>query len=159
MGSQPPDSTLGVKSICFTATSHDRHGVSNDRLFHRLFNRLFRRTSKTTLKLYATDSLLGESTGGLWIPITKGQQRGKRSMWWRHRGWKLGISVSYHSRDGWHHRASVVAADDRSISNHIMDLFFLLASRVNEILLCEVIHSDSDVSDRVCEVTALVRRG
>ena len=56
---------------------NERHGVSNHRRLDSLLNCLFRHRSKKTSKLCDTGPLWGESTGDRWIPLTKGQQRGK----------------------------------------------------------------------------------
>ena len=50
---------------------HD--GVSNPRRFDCLLNRFFRAHVKENIRAPRHWSLLGEFTGGRWIPRTKGQ--------------------------------------------------------------------------------------
>ena len=54
-----------------------RPSISNHRQLHCLFRRIFRRVSKKIRKFCITGPLWGESAGDRWIPLTKGQQRGK----------------------------------------------------------------------------------
>ena len=56
---------------------NERDGVSNHRHLGCLLNGLFRRRSKKTSKIRVIDPLCWEFTGDRWIPLTKGQLRGK----------------------------------------------------------------------------------
>ena len=57
---------------------HNEHdGISNHQPRDCLFNHSFRRRSKKTSKLHVTGLCVGEFTGERWIPLTKGQLRGK----------------------------------------------------------------------------------
>ena len=59
-------------------TSHERHGVPNNRQLDCLFNRLFKLTTKTTWNHRISGSLWWESTSYRWIPFTNGQLSGAR---------------------------------------------------------------------------------
>ena len=80
-----------VKTVLFlffliiTLTTHEHHGASNHRPIDSLFNSLLRLTSKKTSKLRHW-AFVRESTGDQWVPLTKGQQRRKRSISRRHHG-------------------------------------------------------------------------
>ena len=70
-------------------------GFRTNRTCDRTHNRLFRRRSKKTSKLHFTCPLWGEFTGHQWIPLIKGQYRGKyfhlmTSSWC----WEITISIS-----------------------------------------------------------------
>ena len=64
--------TVVILGLILQWRHNERHSVSNHQYLDCLLNRLFRLTSKKTSKLCVTGSW-GESTGDLWIPLTKGQ--------------------------------------------------------------------------------------
>ena len=90
---------------------NERDGVSNHRHLYRLLNRLFRRRSKKHLSSATLAIVRGIHR---WIPLTKGQWRGKYiSIWWRHHGysrlcvfvtmpWKWKLSWCQLFRHWWH---------------------------------------------------------
>ena len=67
----------GHEGKTITVTSHEVYGASHNRSFVCLFNSLLRLTSKETSKLCHW-AFVRESIGDRWIPLTKGQERGKR---------------------------------------------------------------------------------
>ena len=67
--------------VIITATSNDRHGVSNYRSIECLFSISFR---LTTSKVRVTVPLWGECTGDRWIPAQRDSNAEKNSIWWRH---------------------------------------------------------------------------
>ena len=56
---------------------NERDGNSNQQCLDCLLSHLFRRRSKKTLKFCVADLFWGESTSDQWIPLIKGQLRGK----------------------------------------------------------------------------------
>ena len=53
--------------------SQEHYGALNQWQYDYLFNRFSRVTTKEISKLYIIGPLWGESTGDLWIRLTKGQ--------------------------------------------------------------------------------------
>ena len=83
---------------CFSGVTlqwrHDeRDDVSNQGLSRLLAQPFVRALIKENIKAPPHWPLWGQSTGDRWIPLTKGQWRGKVSILWRHPGYGLKLRI------------------------------------------------------------------